>query len=71
MPSTLRISPAFPGMVQVKNITVKSTFKVNTMIKHVYCNDPRINTLMFNPVILANNKTEIAQIKFDPGKQTH
>lgn len=65
-PNYLRFDPSFPGLIQSKHITAKSSFGNNVNIKSVSSDDPRIKVTFINKKIYNTNRSDIIRVDFDP-----
>jgi len=64
--SNIRFQPGFPGIVQSKFISIKSSFQIDCKVLEVESADPRIIPYIIKAVIAANSKEEFIKVVFDP-----
>ena len=67
-PNLIRFDPSFPGLIQRKVISARSTFNTSLKIKGFISNEPSIILIINNNIFLPNSREEIATIIFDPSK---
>ena len=67
-PNLIRFDPSFPGLIQKKTISARSTFNTTLKIKNFISDEPSIIPVINNNFLLPNSREEIATIIFDPSK---
>ena len=64
--SNIRFNPGFPGVVQSKLVSIKSSFGIDCKVLEIQSADPRIIPYIIKGVIPANSKEEFMKVVFDP-----
>ena len=64
--SNIRFQPGFPGIVQSRLVSIKSSFEIDCRVLEVESVDPRIIPYILKDVIAANSKEEFIKVVFDP-----
>ena len=64
--SNIRFQPGFPGIVQSKLVSIKSSFEIDCKVLEVESADPRIIPYIIKGIIAANSKEEFIKVVFDP-----
>jgi hypothetical protein len=67
-PSLIRFEPAFPGLVQSKIVSSKSSFNVSVYLLSITSEDERIFPVVLNSQLDKNVRTELVKITFDPSR---
>ena len=67
IPKVILFDPGFPNYIQIRSISARSTFPINFKILNVLSEDKRLIPVILNDTIVANIRTTILQIIFDPG----
>ena len=67
-PSLIRFDPSFPGLIQKKIISARSTFNTTLKIKNFISDELSIIPVINNNYLLPNSREEIETITFDPSK---
>lgn len=64
--SNIRFQPGFPGTVQTKFVSIKSSFPIDCKVLEVESADPRIIPYIIKDSIGAYSKEEFIKVVFDP-----
>lgn len=69
--TNVRFEPGFPGLIQTKLISARSTFNIMGKAERVVSSDPRIIPELINYSISPLSRNEIIKLTFDPNKQVN
>ena len=64
--SNIRFNPGFPGIIQSKFVSIRSSFDIDCKVLEVESADPRIIPYIIKGIIPANSKEEFIKVVFDP-----
>lgn len=64
--SNIRFNPGFPGIVQARMVSIRSSFELDCKVLEVESQDPRIIPQIVKNVIPAGMKEEFLRVLFDP-----
>jgi hypothetical protein len=67
--SQIRFEPGFPGLIQNRLLSYKSTFEKNCQLINLHSSDPRIIPRLLKNTIEPNSRGDLLNIQFDPSAQ--